>query len=308
MHYESRLQDLLFTSNKLSGAIINNQEIKTDHLILSTGHSARDVFRMLHKVGVCLEPKPFAVGVRVEIPQLLINKGQYGDFAEHPRLKTASFRVTRKAEAGVRSCYSFCMCPGGMVICCASEPNMITTNGMSFAARSGFWGNAAFLVPVEPSDLSSKQEITALDGLDFQEKIERAGFKAAGKNYFVPTMKLTDFLQGKVSDNLPNNLSCIRTQTADLNYILPDFVTATLKNALPKMLKEISFAAVEQAFLYAPETRSSSPVRIVRDKSGQSVSYQGLYPAGEGSGYAGGIVSSAIDGINAAESIIRQLS
>ena len=258
---------------------------------------------MLAERGVALEPKPFAVGVRLEIPQSAIDRAQYGRFAGSPLLGAASFRLTRREENGIRSCYSFCMCPGGKVISCASEPGLLTTNGMSYSKRSLPLGNAAFLVPVGPADYPS-HPVPALAGVEFQRKLERDAFAAAGGNYKVPACRLVDFLARKVPATLPEGSSCPTATPVDLRGILPEFVTQTLEKSIPPMLRELHGVRLEEAVLYAPETRSSSPLWITRTPEGESTSTRGLYPAGEGAGYAGGIVSSAIDGMRAAEHLL----
>ncbi len=310
--FATKLEKIITNEGQVQAVIINGNEFKTQHLLLATGHSARDVYELLAENQVELLAKPFAIGIRLEMPQAQINKGQYGDFAGHPQLKPASFKVTRKAEKDCRSCYSFCMCPGGVVISCASQEGMLTTNGMSYSSRNGFWGNAAFLVPVSPEDYAKTNKETVhpqLAGLAFQQQIEKAAFVEGGSNYSLPATRLTDFLADRQSETLPENRSCKRAVSADFRKILPDYVINTLKNSIKPMLKEVSSQELcNEALLYAAETRSSSPLRILRDESGQSLSHKGLFPAGEGSGYAGGIVSSAIDGIKAAEMLIKSLS
>jgi uncharacterized FAD-dependent dehydrogenase len=254
-----------------------------------------------------LQPKPFAVGVRLEIPQSAIDRAQYGRFAGSPLLGAASFRLTRREENGIRSCYSFCMCPGGKVISCASEPGLLTTNGMSYSARSLPTGNAAFLVPVGPSDYPN-HPIPALAGVEFQRQLERTAFAAAGGGYKVPACRLVDFLAQRVSPTLPEGGSCPYAVPLDFRDILPGFVTHTLEKTIPPMLKELNGVKLDDAVLYAPETRSSSPLWITRNPEGESVSTRGLYPVGEGAGYAGGIVSSALDGMRAAEHIVTRIS
>ncbi|HRZ87461.1 MAG TPA: hypothetical protein P5287_06570 [bacterium] len=275
--------------------------------MLAVGHSARDVYAMLAARGVALAPKPFAVGVRLEVPQSSIDRAQYGRFAGSPLLGAASFRLTRKGEGELRPCYSFCMCPGGKVIGCASEPGMLTTNGMSFSKRSLAKGNAAFLVPVGPADYP-EHNVPALAGVEFQRTLERGAFAAAGGGYGVAAVRLPDFLARRVSRPLPPDRSCPLSAPVEFRSILPEFVTRTLEKAIPPMLKELNGVKPDDAVLYAPETRSSSPLWITRDDKGESVSARGLYPAGEGAGYAGGIVSSAIDGMRAAEHAALRMS
>ncbi|NCA82590.1 MAG: FAD-binding protein [Opitutae bacterium] len=307
VRFQARLDDLHIENGQLRGLVVNGVEMACAHCVLAAGHSARDVHALLARRGVTLQPKPFAVGVRLEIPQAAIDRAQHGRFAGNPLLGAASFRLTRREENGARSCYSFCMCPGGTVICCASEPGRLTTNGMSYSKRALAKGNAAFLVPVGPADYP-EHPLPALAGVEFQRALERAAFAAAGGEYRVPAVRLLDFLARTISPALPNDLSCPRAAPVEFRSILPEFATFTLERSLPPMLKELNGVKLEDAVLYAPETRSSSPLWVVRNDEGESTSTRGLYPAGEGAGYAGGIVSSAIDGMRAAAHVARQIA
>lgn len=302
VRFKSRMESLVIENGRLRAIVVNGQEIACAQGILAVGHSARDVYAGLSTQGVALEPKPFAVGVRLEIPQVAINRAQFGRFAANPRLGAASFRLTRRAEDGLRACYSFCMCPGGKVIGCASETGFLTTNGMSYSTRSLPYGNAAFLVPVTPQDYP-EQNSPALAGIEFQRDLEGRAFAAAGGAYHVPAIRLVDFLERKVSRTLPDNRSCPQSVPLEFRDLLPPLITHTLEKALPAMLKELNGVALEDAVLYAPETRSSSPLWIVRNPDGESTNIRGLFPVGEGAGYAGGIVSSALDGLRAAERV-----
>ena len=304
--FGARLESLHIDGGSVRGVTISGKQITTDACFLGTGHSARDVYEMLVSAGIPLEPKPFAMGVRVEIPQHRINTAQYGRFADHPRLGSASFRLTRASERGARSCYSFCMCPGGTVIPCASSDEMLTTNGMSRSDRGRPFGNAAFLVPVRPADFAGSEEDEALSGIEFQKRWERAAYDAGGGGFALPAQPLTAFIQGKCPNELPEARSCARAASADLRGVLPSFVADTLRVAVPKMVRDLRGTKIEEVLLYAAETRSSSPVRILRSaESGQSIGACGLYPIGEGAGYAGGIVSSGVDGLRAAEHLLR---
>lgn len=306
VRFRSRLDAVIIEAGQLRAIVVNGHEIACTHCVLAVGHSARDVYEMLANRGVALQPKPFAVGVRLEIPQSAIDRAQYGRFAGSPLLGPASFRLTRREEEGVRSCYSFCMCPGGKVITCASEPGLLTTNGMSYSKRSLPLGNAAFLVPVGPADYP-EHAIPALAGVEFQRKLERDAFTAAGGGYKVPAVRLVDFLAKSVSAALPEGGSCPVAVPVEFRTLLPDFVTTTLEKVIPPMLQELYGVKLKDAVLYAPETRSSSPLWITRTAEGESVNTRGLYPVGEGAGYAGGIVSSAIDGMRSAEHLLNTL-
>jgi uncharacterized FAD-dependent dehydrogenase len=301
--FNSRLEGLHIENGALRGIVASGKEIRTNACFLATGHSARDVYSMLAEYGVPLEAKPFAVGVRLEVPQRRIDEAQYGKWAgKLPMLGSASFRLTRKEEGHARRCYSFCMCPGGVVISCASSVGRITANGMSYSARNKPFGNAAFLVPVEVSDFPAEGN-PALAGILFQERMERAAFVAGGATYGLPAARLIDFLEGK-KGALPVGRSCLQSTPAVLQELLPEFVSRTLESAIPKMLNELNRTPLEEAVLYASETRSSSPVRVIRDSTGMSTGVQGLYPCGEGAGYAGGIVSSALDGMKSSEQFV----
>ena len=303
VRFHSRLDDLELDSGQLTAVIVNGQRIATRHCLLATGHSARDVYQMLHRAGVALTPKPFAVGVRIEAPQRQIDESQFGPSAGHRRLGAASFRMTRRPEGLARACYSFCMCPGGLVIACASSPGMLTTNGMSMSRRSSGYGNAAFLTPIEPADFGGSAS-EPLAGIAWQSQIEAKAFQAGGSDFSLPACTLPDFLARRMPQSLPRERTRLRAAAADLHAVLPDFVSQTLVEAAPLMMRQMRHVAVEQCTVYGAETRSSSPVRVTRDGSFQSPSARGLYPVGEGAGYAGGIVTSAIDGLRAAESLL----
>jgi uncharacterized FAD-dependent dehydrogenase len=311
VHFRTRLTGLVTSGGRLRAlrwtGPMGDQERGTDRCVLATGHSARDVYALLAGTGVPLEIKPFAVGVRLELPQATIDRGQYGRHAGHARLGAASFRLTRRPENGLRACYSFCMCPGGQVIACASEPGYLTTNGMSYASRGRTQGNAAFLVPVGPEDFPATEN-PVLAGIAFQRYLEKRAYAAGGEAYAVAASRLTDFLAGRSSVDLPEERSCLRSVPVNLRDVLPAFVSETLCGSIGPMLGQINGASPGEVLLYAAETRSSSPVRILRDAQGRSTGLQGLYPAGEGAGYAGGITTSALDGMRAAEACLTPSS
>jgi uncharacterized FAD-dependent dehydrogenase len=304
VRFGTRLDRLEVEDGAVVGAVVSGEAFHTHSCVLATGHSARDVYGMLADLGVGLEPKPFAVGVRLEIPQHRIDRAQWG--GSYPALGHASFRLTRREEATARACYTFCMCPGGLVIACASSPGLLTTNGMSLSDRDRPFGNAAFLVPVLPADYPEAAH-PALGGLAFQQKLEAAAFAAGGGDYGLPAQRLLAFADpaGGVGD-LPAERSCERAKATDLHDLMPDFVGRTLTAMVPRMLRGMRGIQLDEALLYGCETRTSSPVRVVRGESGESVGLRGLYPCGEGSGYAGGIVSSGIDGLRAAEMVAHQ--
>jgi len=311
VRFGARLEGLHIESGALrgivvSGEAISGEEIATDLCFLATGHSARDVYTMLAKAGASLAAKPFAVGVRIEMPQSRLNVAQYGSWAKHPRLGSAGFRMTRRPGKTTRGCYSFCTCPGGLVMACASSDGMLTTNGMSYSKRAKPFGNAAMLVPVGPDDYPIGLRNPDLAGVIFQQTLERAAFLAGGEDYALPAQPLIEFLAGVVPSDIPEARSCKRAVPADVSSLLPGEVARTLRETLPKMLRELNGIDLEDVLVYGVETRSSSPVRVPRDaETGQSMGVGGLYPIGEGSGYTGGIVSSALDGMSSARRALR---
>ncbi len=301
--FNTKMESVISEGGKVIGIATSEGIIKSDNVILAIGHSARDTYRTLFEDGITMVPKSNAIGVRVELPQEGINKSQWG-CATSDELGSASFRLTRKENSSSRACYSFCMCPGGEVISCASEEGMLTSNGMSYHNRNLPFGNAAFLVPVTPKDFCDPSELNALSGILFQEKMERDAFVAGGSDYALPVSLLDDFLRGGEPTRLPEAYSARRIAGANLHEILPDFIANSLKESLPQMLRKLGNPSHDQVTIYGSETRSSAPLQITRDANGESVSHKGLFPTGEGAGYSGGIVSSGIDGIKIAETII----
>ena len=281
------------------------ETIETDSLILAAGHSARDLFALLKDCGARLEQKPFSMGVRCEHPQEVISRAQYGSFAGHPALGAADYRLAVHLPNG-RGVYTFCMCPGGYIVGAASEPGLLCVNGMSPFARDGQNANAAVLCDVRPEDFGSSDPLA---GVELQRKWERAAFLAGGGDYHAPAQLLGDFLAGRPSTAAgsvqPTYPLGVRFGTLD--GCLPGFVLASLREAFPLFDRRLHGYAMADAVLTGVETRSSSPVRIVRDESGQS-NLRGVYPCGEGAGYAGGILSAAVDGIRQAENYLAHLS
>ena len=277
--------------------------IPASRVLLAIGHSARDTFETLHALGVPMEPKPFSMGVRIEHPQRMINESQYGPFADAPGLGAADYKLNAALPDGT-SAYTFCMCPGGYVAAAASEPGGVVTNGMSDHARDGENANAALLVTLNPADFPDK---SALGGMYWQRQIEQAAFRAGGSNYRAPAQLVGDFLAKRPSQTLGSVQPTYRpgVTLCELHDVLPARITSVLEQSLPELDRRLRGFARPDAVLTAPETRSSSPVRIVRDQTRQS-QLRGLYPCGEGAGYAGGITSAALDGILTAEAIISE--
>lgn len=294
-------------SGKLTGAIFQRyidgkkriEKRSCSYLILAVGHSARNTFSALYDQGIKMEKKPFAVGVRIEHPQTLIDQSQYGGTKRHPALPPASYKLAVKTQTG-RDLYTFCMCPGGYVIPGATQEGQIVTNGMSYQKRDGENANSALLVGVTDDDLDTHP----LSGIDFQEDLEKKAYVLGGNDGFAPCQRVEDFLAGREPSFFKDIFPTYRpgVKAANLRLIFPSFINDTLDMGIREMGKKIKDFSLPDALLTAVETRSSSPVRIVRDKNSlQSVSLLGLFPCGEGAGYAGGIMSSAVDGITCAQ-------
>jgi uncharacterized FAD-dependent dehydrogenase len=277
-------------------------ELPADVVILACGHSARDVYRWAASAGIALARKGSAVGVRMEHPQETIDRMQYGRAAGHPQLPPAYYDV--RAAAGERGVYSFCMCPGGFIVPAATEPDGVVVNGMSLSRRNSPYANAALVVSIEPADYGVAGE-GPLAGIDFQRRIEQAAFAAGGGGFRAPAQRLSDFLAGRSSNDLPKTSYHPGIMPVRLDDIFPAFVIAALRTGLLSITRSMRPLLHEDAVLVAAETRTSAPVRVLRDPATlQSPSLVGLYPTGEGAGYAGGIVSSAIDGVRVAQAIL----
>ena len=305
VRFRTSLTGVSVKNGALCAVQADGQDIACERAVLAIGHSARDTFAALHGNGVYFEPKAFSVGVRIEHPQRQINENQYGPFADAPGLGAADYKLNVQLPSG-GSAYTFCMCPGGYVVAAASEPGGVVTNGMSDHARDGENANAALLVTLNPADFPDS---SPLGGMYWQRQIEQAAFRAGGCNYRAPAQLVGDFLKKQPSQALGAVQPAYRpgVTLCELHEILPERITSVLEQALPELDKRLHGFARPDAVLTAPETRSSSPVRILRDETRQS-SLRGLYPCGEGAGYAGGITSAARDGMLTAEAIINELS
>lgn len=303
VRFESKVTDFFIHRGRVEGVTVNgNEEIKTDHLILASGQSTEDTYVKLYDLGVCLEPKPFAIGLRVEHPQELINAVQYGKWRGHLDLPPADYFLTAKLADMNRSVYSFCMCPGGSVIGCSSEEGGVVTNGMSRYRRASPYANSAVVVTINIEDFKDIVP-NPLCGLVFRRHWEEKAFVLGGQNYHAPAQRLIDFLQDRVG-NLPGQTNFLPgVNSVSLREALPGFAIDALKRGIIQFDRKMRGFITEEATLIGVETRTSSPVRIVRGPDGQSVSVDGLYPCGEGAGYAGGIISSALDGIRVAERV-----
>ncbi len=305
IRFESRVTDLDIADGQVRGlTLADGERIEADHVILALGHSARDTFAMLHARGVHIDPKPFSVGFRIEHPQSLIDRCRFGDTAGHPLLGAADYKLVHHASTG-RTAYSFCMCPGGTVVAATSEEGRVVTNGMSQYSRNERNANAAIVVDVNPADFPGDVAANPLAGMEFQRLWESRAFEAGGGTYAAPAQKVGDFLAGRPSTGpgavIPSYTPGVHW--TDLSGCLPDYVIATIREAIPAFDRQIRGFAMADAVLTGVETRTSSPIRITRGEDFQSLNVRGLYPAGEGAGYAGGILSAAVDGIKVAEAV-----
>ena len=302
VRFNSQVVNIRSCNGCLTGLeLLDGTVVDCDTAVFAIGHSARDTFAMLHQQGISMESKPFAMGVRIEHKQSLIDISQYG--CENPALPPADYKLVQHLADG--TVYTFCMCPGGYVVAAASEAGGLVTNGMSYADRAGENANAALLVTVHPGDIPYEGP---LGGVQWQREIEQAAYNLSG-SYKAPAQKVGDFLSGKPSDGPGKVMPTYRPGVTwcDLHKVLPEKITRSLKEALPMLDGSLKGFASADAVLTAPETRSSSPVRINRGEDKQSVTLRGLYPCGEGAGYAGGIMSAAIDGIQTAEAILASM-
>ncbi len=305
-HFRKPLTDIIIIDGKVRGVEISGTErIETEMLLLATGNSARDIYRMLAEKNLALCAKPFAVGLRIEHPQEIIDKSQYGKGAGNPRLGPAEYHLTYKHQETGRGVYSFCMCPGGFVIGAASEPGRVVTNGMSYHLRDSGIANSAIIVTVNERDYGNH---SSLAGVEYQERLEAAAYQLGGGRFSAPAQRVGDFVKKEPTLEFKSLRPSYRpgTTSADLNQILPGEISTAIAGAVKYFGKKIKGFDWPDATLTGIETRTSAPVRIVRDENRQAVGCQGVYPIGEGAGYAGGIISSALDGWKTAEAIIRQ--
>lgn len=307
VRFGCRMTDIIVANNFIHGLTYENKngnktDIETDCIVLCIGHSARDTVEMLFSKGIQMQQKAFSVGTRIEHPQELINKAQYGSMWNNPILGAADYKLSNHPLHG-RGGYTFCMCPGGTVVAASSEEYGMVTNGMSEHARDGENANSAILVGIEPDYFDNDHPLA---GFEFQRKIERAGYDFGGKDYTAPAQLVGDFLKGNASTKKGSvNPSCpTGVSFTDIRNVLPECVTNTIYEAIIAFDKKLNGFALNDAVLTFPESRSSSPVRILRDEFFQT-NIRGLYPCGEGAGYAGGIVSAAVDGIRCAEAVLN---
>ncbi len=305
VQFSTRVDDVDTADGRVAGIRANGGRYDANAVILAIGHSARDTYAMLHEQGIAMEAKAFAMGVRVQHRQELVDRAQYGKAAGSHGLEPAEY-VLRSARTKVgRAVYSFCMCPGGAVIPCASEPGMLCCNGMSGESRSGAYANGAVVAEVSTSDFP---EAGALGGVELQRLWERRAYEASGESYALPVMPLDDLAADRYARRKPGDLALRRfprAEPCDLRPLMPDQVSSAIREATQRFARQIPGFLGSGAVAFGIETRTSSPVRILRSAEGESVSHRGLFPAGEGAGYAGGIVSAAVDGLRAAEALIQ---
>jgi len=310
IRFEHKVTDVLLEGDgeqrQLRGVVLENgEQLLSDHVVMALGHSARDTFEMLHARGVYMEAKPFSIGCRIEHPQSLIDKARHGKHAGHPILGAADYKLVHHAKNG-RAVYSFCMCPGGTVVAAASEPGRLVTNGMSQYSRNERNANSALVVSITPEDYPGEGPLA---GIALQRQLEELAFKLGGENYEAPAQLVGDFLAGKPSTQLGEVEPSYKpgVKMSDLASILPPYAVEAMREALPAFDRQIRGYAMHDAVLTGLETRTSSPLRITRGDDLQSLNVRGLYPAGEGAGYAGGILSAGVDGIRIAEAVAKSM-
>jgi hypothetical protein len=306
IHFNSRVTNFIIKDEKAVGVVANENEYIGDAVILATGHSARDIYFLLHKHNIKIEPKPFAIGVRIEHPQELINKIQYHSKIKNPYLPAASYNLA--CDVRGRGVYSFCMCPGGIIVPAATAPGEIVVNGMSLSKRDSPFANSGFVATVNEKDYDKYQKDYPFNGLKLQQEIEQHSFELANNTQSAPAQRVTDFANGKFSQSLPKSSYIPGLTSASLHSELPDFIVTGLKKALRIFDKKMRGYFSEEAIIVATESRTSSPLRVLRGKENfMNPEISGLFPAGEGAGYAGGIVSAAIDGENCADAAAKYL-
>ena len=306
VRFQQKVTDLLIEDGQLTGVVLESgEQLHSRHVVLALGHSARDTFRMLHAKGVYMEAKPFSVGFRIEHPQTLIDKARLGKYAGHPKLGAADYKLVYHAKNG-RSVYSFCMCPGGTVVAATSEPGRVVTNGMSQYSRNERNANSGIVVGIDPE---RDYPGGPLAGIELQERLEAHAYVMGGSNYQAPAQLVGDFVAGRPSTALGSVEPSYKpgVTLGDLAPSLPDFAIEAIREALPAFDRQIKGYNLHDAVLTGIETRTSSPLRITRGEDYQSLNLKGLFPAGEGAGYAGGILSAGVDGIRIAEAVARDM-
>jgi hypothetical protein len=310
VRFGSKVERLVIEDHQVRGVVMADGEtIATDHVVLAVGHSARDTFQALHEQGVYIEAKPFSIGFRIEHPQAMIDHARFGPNAGNEILGAADYKLVHHCGNG-RAAYSFCMCPGGQVVAATSEEGRVVTNGMSQYSRAERNANAALVVEVKPEDFPGDYRTNPLAGIEYQRQWESAAFVAGGSTYAAPAQRVGDFLAGRPSTQLGEVDPSYQpgVHMTDLASCAPAYVIEALREAIPAFDKQIRGFAMADAILTGVETRTSSPIRIKRGDDYQSINTRGLYPAGEGAGYAGGILSAGVDGIKVAEAVALSMT
>ena len=307
VHFESLVTDLIIKDGKILGVVVNQEkEILGDCVILATGHSARDIFYLLHNKNIKIESKDFAMGVRIEHPQALINEIQYHTKEKNEFLPSATYSLSIQVDG--RGVYSFCMCPGGIIVPASTSPDEIVVNGMSLSKRNSPFANSGLVVSVNSNDWKTYDSEDPFGGLKFQQDYEKQTFEWANKTQSAPAQRVTDFIKGKDSESLPRASYIPGLKSLPLHQLLPSIIRKTLQKALIIFDRRMKGYVTDEAIIVAAESRTSSPIRVTRDKETyMHPQVDGLFPCGEGAGYAGGIVSSAIDGENVADAVVRFL-
>jgi uncharacterized FAD-dependent dehydrogenase len=307
IYFDTKVSSLLIEFDKIKGVqLASGDKMKADAIILATGHSARDIFEMLHRQNILIEAKPFALGVRIEHPQEIIDKAQYHCEYRGPDLPPSYYNMVEQVDN--RGVFSFCMCPGGIIAPCATETHEIVVNGWSPSKRNNPFANSGTVVQVNLEDVAGDEK-NALKMLRFQQEIEKLAFKAGGGSLVAPGQRMIDFVENRISANLPVNSYLPGTKSIELKEILPGWISERLRKALPAFGRKMKGYYTNEAILVGVESRTSSPIKIPRDKDTlQHPQISGLFPCGEGAGYAGGIISAAIDGINCASAALKTLA
>lgn len=306
IHFDCRVSDLIISNNKLTGVIASDKQFEAQGLILATGHSARDIYYLLERHNVLIEAKPFALGVRIEHPQEIIDQAQYHCTDRGPYLPPSYYSLVEQVDN--RGVFSFCMCPGGIIAPCSTDQNEIVVNGWSPSKRNNPFANSGTVVQVNLEDVPGSDK-DPFKMLNFQSQVEKNAFEAGGGNLVAPAQRMVDFVNNRISSDLPKNSYIPGTNSVDLTAVLPDFIYKRLQKALPAFGKKMNGYFTNEAILVGVESRTSSPLRIPRDKESlEHPQISGLFPCGEGAGYAGGIVSAAIDGMNCAEAVFKKIN
>ena len=306
IRFSTRVDEFLMNNGQMEGVVLNNGEtLMSKHIVLAIGHSARDTFQKIHDQGIFVQAKPFSVGFRIEHKQSMIDEARFGDNAGNPILGAADYKLVHHCKNG-RSVYSFCMCPGGTVVAATSEENRVVTNGMSQYSRNERNANSAVVVGIDPERDYPEHPLA---GIDLQRQLESLAFELGGKDYNAPAQTVGDFLKGNPASELGDVQPSFTPgiTLTDLSKALPEFAVEALREAIPAFNRKIKGFASDDALLTGVETRTSSPINIKRNKEFESINTKGLYPAGEGAGYAGGILSAGIDGIKVAEAVAKSI-